>query len=224
MEFTTDLLSFSYACSYGHENVTDILKYTNKILLPPSVLYSLQENNDELETPLFFKVKNKVNDFYQVCGIHEFSAPPGVVHIPYYIMNTLGMSEGDTVTIELISPPEGSFIKIRPHKTEFIKLPDPKSILERILSRDYQVLTEGHTIQLKDEESDKVYEIDIVETKPDSIIKIIDINLEVDFDKPLDFVDEPEQKVRDISEKINSYSVSYDVKRFPGKGYRLGSS
>ena len=224
MEFTTDLLSFSYACSSCDEELINKLKNTNKLLLPQSVLYSLQEENEEFDSPLFFKLKNKSNDFYQVCGVHEFSAPPGVIHAPFYIMNTLGIKEGETVNIELISPPEGSFIKIRPHKTEFIKLPDPKSILERILSRDYQVLTEGHTIQLKDEESDKVYEIDIVETKPDSIIKIIDINLEVDFDKPLDFVDEPEQKVRNISEKINSYSVSYDVKRFPGKGYRLGSS
>ena len=173
---------------------------------------------------MFFKLKNKLNEFYQVCGVHEFSAPPGVIHAPFYIMNTLGIKEGDTVNIELVSPPDGSFIKIRPHKTEFIELTNPKAVMEKILSRDYQVLTEGHTIQLNYTDLNKVFEIDIVETKPSSTIKIVDVNLEVDFDTPLDYV-EPvkEEKVRDISKNVNNYSQNYDMKRFPGKGYRLGS-
>ena len=138
-------------------------------------------------------------------------------------MNTLGIREGETINIELVNPPEGSFIKIRPHKTEFIELPNPKELLEKILSRDYQVLKEGHTIQLYDTNSDKVYEIDIVETKPASIIKIIDINLEVDFEQPLDYV-EPVKEVKDISENVSNYSTNYNMTRFPGKGYMLGSS
>mgnify|MGYP003687939173 FL=1 len=84
-------------------------------------------------------------------------------------------------------------------------------------------MIEGHTIQLYDTNSDKVYEIDIVETKPASIIKIIDINLEVDFEQPLDYV-EPVKKVKDISQNVNVYSkMNYDMNRFPGKGYILGS-
>ena len=43
MEFTTDLLSFSYVCSSCDEELINILKYTNKLLLPQSVLYSFQE-------------------------------------------------------------------------------------------------------------------------------------------------------------------------------------
>ena len=34
-----------------------------------------------------------------------------------------------------------------------------------------------------------VYEIDIVETRPSGIIKIVDVNLEVDFEQPLDYVE-----------------------------------
>ena len=140
-------------------------------------------------------------------------------------MNNLGINEGDMVNIELVNPPEGSFIKIRPHKTEFIELPNPKTTLEQILSRDYQVLSEGHTIQLYDTESEKVYEIDIVETRPESIIKIVDINLEVDFEQPLDYVEPVKEEIRDVSSNLNEYSqMNYDMTRFPGKGYRLGSS
>ena len=224
MEYSTDISCFSYACSSCSEEQVSKLKNTNKLLLPQSVLYSLQEENEEFDSPLFFKLKNKLNEFYQVCGVYEFSAPPGVIHAPFYIMNTLGIKEGDTVNIELVLPPDGSFIKIRPHKTEFIELTNPKAVMEKILSRDYQVLTEGHTIQLNYTDLNKVFEIDIVETKPSSTIKIVDVNLEVDFDTPLDYV-EPvkEEKVRDISKNVNNYSQNYDMKRFPGKGYRLGS-
>ena len=56
------------------------------------VFYILsKENGDEFDSPLFFKLKNKSNEFYQVCGVREFSAPPGVIHAPYYVMNTLGI-------------------------------------------------------------------------------------------------------------------------------------
>ena len=73
-------------------------------------------------------------------GIQEFSAPPGVVYIPYHVMEGLGIDQGDTVTIELTSPPDGSYIKLQPHKTEFINLYDPKAILEKVLSKDYPVV------------------------------------------------------------------------------------
>lgn len=80
MEYTTDISCFSYACSSCGEELANKLKHTNKLLLPQSVLYSLQEDGEEFESPLFFKLKNKSNEFYQVCGVHEFSAPPGVIH------------------------------------------------------------------------------------------------------------------------------------------------
>ena len=224
MKYSTDISCFSYACSSCGEELANKLKHTNKLLLPQSVLYSLQEDGEEFESPLFFKLKNKSNEFYQVCGVHEFSAPPGVIHAPYYVMNTLGISEGETINIELVNPPEGNFIKIRPHKTEFIELTNPKAVMEKILSRDYQVLTEGHTIQLNYTDLDKVYEIDIVETRPSGIIKIVDVNLEVDFEQPLDYV-EPVKEEKEVSQNLDDYSqMNYDMKRFPGKGYRLGTA
>ena len=69
MEYTTDISCFSYACSSCGEELVNKLKHTNKLLLPQSVLYSLQEDGDEFESPLFFKLKNKSNEFYQVCGV-----------------------------------------------------------------------------------------------------------------------------------------------------------
>ena len=67
MEYSTDISCFSYACSSCDEELANKLKHTNKLLLPQSVLYSLQEDGEEFESPLFFKLTNKSNEFYQVC-------------------------------------------------------------------------------------------------------------------------------------------------------------
>ncbi len=199
-------MCFSYACSSQTEELIERVKYSNKILLPPSVLHQLQDNM----TTMFFKITNIENSFGQVCGVQEFTAPPGVVLVPYHILDGLGLTEGSTVNIDLSTPPDGSYIKLQPHKTEFIELPDPKALLEKALSVNYPVVTEGHTITIQNPETDKVYHIDIVKTEPSPIIKIIDVNVNVDFEAPLDYVPPPPVE-------------KYDKERFPGKGHKLGS-
>lgn len=201
----TKLMCFSYACSSQPDELTQRIKYSNKILLPPNVLHQLQDNT----TTMFFKITNIENSFGQVCGVQEFTAPPGVVHAPYHIMEGLGLKEGSRVNIELSTPPDGSYIKLRPHKTEFIELSDPKALLEKALSVNYPAVTEGHTITVQDPETNKVYHIDIVKTEPSPIIKIIDVNINVDFEPPLDYVPPPPV-------------IKYDTERFPGKGHKLG--
>lgn len=254
--FTTTLLCFSYICSSQSEELTSRVKYSNKILLPPSVLYNINnhhsrsqtENNDAFNDVMFFKIKNLENEITEVCGVQEFSAPPGVVHIPYHIMEGMGIKEGSNVEISLYNPPNGSYVKLQPHKTEFIELSDPKAVLEKILSRDYPVVSQGQTIALYYKEVDKVYHIDIVKAEPAEVIKIINVNLNVDFDPPKDYKrSSPNDKRSSPRNKFppspplappgtpdnlpdllpcssperNLYS--YDNIRFPGKGRRLGS-
>ena len=43
MAFKQDLSCFSFTCSAQSEELTSRLKHSNKILLPPSVLYALNE-------------------------------------------------------------------------------------------------------------------------------------------------------------------------------------
>lgn len=207
IKMNTTLMCFSYACSAQPDELIQRVKYSNKILLPQSVLHQLQDNT----TTMFFKITNINNTFGQVCGVQEFTAPPGVVLVPYHVMEGLGLKEGNNVQVELSTPPDGCYIKLQPHKTEFIELPDPKALLEKALSVNYPVVTEGHTITIQNPDTNKVYHVDIVKTEPASIIKIIDVNVNVDFDPPLDYVPPP------IVEK-------YDEERFPGKGHKLGSA
>ena len=249
MSNTTELLCFSYACSSQNPEMIEKLRCSNKILLPESMLFELtKDNHDSLEQKLYFKVTNKETQYGEVCGVHEFSAPPGVVYLPYHIMESCALQEGNTVKVDLISPPKGNFMKIRLHNSkEFSKLTNPKVVLEKIISRDYPVVTQGQTIALNYTDLNKVFMIDIVETKPSEIIEIINTDINVDFDKALDYVEPAPKKEpvkdawvpplnknvkinQDISgstihqnRNINKYKKTEGFVAFSGKGNLLGS-
>ena len=237
MAKTMELLCFSYACSSQNPEMIEKLKHSNKILLPESLLFELtKENHDSLDNKMYFKVSHTETGYGEVCGVHEFSAPPGVVHLPYHIMNSCSIGEGTNVKIELVTPPKGSFIKLRLHNSkEFSKLSDPKAVLEKIMSSDYPVVTQGQTIAIHYRDLNKVFMMDIVETKPSEVIEILNADINVDFDKALDYEEpKPEPQVawsesksqaRDISSNLSNYKINtdYDMKRFPGTGHRLGS-
>lgn len=223
------------------------LRCSNKILLPESMLFEItKDNHDSLAQKLYFKVSNKETQYGEVCGVHEFSAPPGVVNLPYHIMESCSLEEGSTVQVDLLSPPKGNFMKIRLHNSkEFSKLSNPKVVLEKIMSRDYPVVTQGQTIALNYTDLNKVFMVDIVETKPSEIIEIINTDINVDFDKALDYVEPPpkeEKKVawvphntntnvkisKDISgstlknRRLNQYKKTGEFVPFSGKGNVLG--
>ena len=232
-----ELLCFSYACSSQNPEMIEKLKHSNKILLPESLLFELtKENHDSLDNKMYFKVSHTETGYGEVCGVHEFSAPPGVVHLPYHIMNSCSIGEGTNVKIELVAPPKGSFIKLRLHNSkEFSKLSDPKAVLEKIMSSDYPVVTQGQTIAIHYRDLNKVFMMDIVETKPSEVIEILNADINVDFDKALDYEEpkpepqaawsESKSQARDISSNLSNYKINtdYDMKRFPGTGHRLGS-
>lgn len=228
------LTCFSYTCSAVEQSTQDILKYSNKILLPESILHKMDER-DDVEYPLFFKVINPICEFGRVCAVHEFTATEGLVNLPYYIMEDLGIKEGSTVNIKYINPTKGSYIKLRPHTTEFINLSNPKKVLEHIMSKDYPVVTKGETIVINYKDLNKKFRIDIIDTKPSEIIKIINTDLDLEFDKPIDYVepkpveksqvnnyiDEVKQPPQNV--KIDDFKQNGKFVPFSGKGNVLGS-
>lgn len=239
MEHTMELLCFSYACSAQNPEMIEKLKHSNKILLPESLLFELTKvNHDSLDNKLYFKISHLETGYGEVCGVHEFSSPLGVVHLPYHIMNSCSIDEGTNVKVELVSPPKGSFIKLRLHNSkEFSKLSNPKAVLEKIMSKDYPVVTQGQTIAIHYTDLNKVFMMDIVETKPSEVIEILNADIKVDFDKALDYVEpeptppvqedwsESKTQEKNISSNLSNYmsNTDYDMRRFPGQGRRLGT-
>ena len=239
----TQLTCFSHNSALINDDIKKDLKCSNKIILPASVLFNItNENEDDNISKLYFKISNVENLFGVVCAVHEFSAPQSVVHVPYYIMDECGIDNGDKVDVKLVSPNKGTYMKIKLHNgKEFSKIEDPKKMLEKYLSKNYPVVTQGHTIKIK-YENKKTFYIDIVETKPDETIEIFNVDLNVDFDKPYDYdeiekerleklkkIEEEKQKKLLEDRKIRNEKVKKFKKTqtgfipFSGKGYTLGS-
>ena len=237
----TQLTCFSHNSALINDDTKQDLKCSNKIILPTSVLFDITSENDDI-SKLYFKVSNVESKFGVVCAVHEFSAPQSVVHVPYYIMEECGINNGDKVDIKVVVPKKGTYMKIKLHNgKEFSNIENPKEMLEKYLSRNYPVVTQGHTIKIKYENKETFY-MDIVETKPNEIIEIFNIDLNVDFDKPYDYeeiekerleklkkIEEEKQKKLLEERKIRNENISKfktsskSFVPFSGKGYTLGS-
>ena len=187
--YKTTLSCFSFTCSSKTEEMINRCRYSNKILLPPDALQELIARDLFTENDImFFKVINKKIEFGVVCSVQEFTASPGMCHIPYHIMEELAITEGETVEIEKVSPPKGTYVKLRPQETAFIELANPKAILEKIMCQDYPVITEGQTITINYKDLGKIFSIDILETQPEEVVSIIDTDLNVEFGEPADYI------------------------------------
>ena len=187
--YKTTLSCFSFTCSSQSEEIINRCRYSNKILLPPDILRELMARDLFTENDImFFKVINKKIEFGVVCSVQEFTASPGMCHIPYHIMEELAITEGETVEIEKVSPPKGTYVKLRPQETAFIEMSNPKAILEKIMCQDYPVITEGQTITINYKDLGKIFSIDILETQPEEVVSIIDTDLNVEFGEPADYI------------------------------------
>ena len=168
----------------------DDIELSNSIILPPSALghlSSMKSFNDS-KNPILFRILNIELNISTHCGVAEFTAEEGTCYLPTNMFDKLRLMEGWRVSIRNTVLKPGMFIKLQPHKTEFIQNPNPKTILEYNL-RNYFCVTEGDTISVKFEK--KVYKIDVIECKPDKAIRTLNTDLEVDFCPPKDYKEPP---------------------------------
>ena len=223
------LLAWSPAFLQEEGKNTKDLAHTNKIILSEDILYEYKDDKEMF--PLTFRIINPDTLLSTVCAVHEFTALPGTCVIPYRIMENLMLEQGSTVNLVYEAIPKGSYIKIRPHKTKFIELSNPKAVLEKHININYPTLTKGETISINYNE--EIYFIDIVETEPVESINILNSDINLDFDKPLDYVEPPKPEKKEENEIIRPVmkrGVSSYAKEkagvfvpFSGKGYTLGT-
>ena len=180
----------------------DDIDISNSIILPPSALQKLStlRNFGNTNDPVLFKILNIDLQIFTHCGVKEFTAQEGCCYLPFNMFDKLCLEEGQKVNLRALSLKPGTFIKLQPHKTAFIELPNPKAILEYSL-RDYFCVTEGDTISIKF--NNRIYKIDVIQCKPDKQIRTLNCDLVVDFDPPKDYK-EPETKKEGINIKFKS--------------------
>jgi ubiquitin fusion degradation protein 1 len=94
--------------------------------MPPSALANL--TSLDLEGPWMFKLRNPANPAASThAGVLEFIAQEGCVHLPYWMMKTLRLNEGDPIRITGAELPKGKFIKFQPQQVHFLEVSDPKA-------------------------------------------------------------------------------------------------
>lgn len=95
--------------------------------MPPSALANLTQL--DLESPWTFKLSNPQNPAATThAGVLEFIAEEGCVHLPYWMMKTLRLNEGDPIRITGAELPKGKFVKLQPQQVHFIEISDPKAV------------------------------------------------------------------------------------------------
>lgn len=97
------------------------------VIMPPSSLAHL--TSLDLESPWKFKLRNPANPAASThAGVLEFIAQEGVVHLPYWMMKTLRLNEGDPIRITGAELPRGKMVKLQAQSVHFLEVSDPKAV------------------------------------------------------------------------------------------------
>lgn len=155
-----------------------------RIFLPPSALDQLTRLN--IVYPMLFKLTNPQKERVTHCGVLEFVADEGKCYMPYWMMRNLLLDEGAFVKIESVSLPVATFSKFQPQSVDFLDITNPKAVLENEL-RSFACLTTGDVIAIS--YNDRIYELCVLETKPEPAVSIIECDMNVDFAPPVGYVE-----------------------------------
>ena len=95
--------------------------------MPPSALARL--THLDLESPWPFQLRNPTNPAASThAGVLEFIAEEGVVHLPFWMMKTLRLNEGDPIRITGTELVKGKFVKLQAQSVLFLEISDPKAV------------------------------------------------------------------------------------------------
>uniref|UniRef100_A0A3Q2EE38 Ubiquitin recognition factor in ER-associated degradation protein 1 n=1 Tax=Cyprinodon variegatus TaxID=28743 RepID=A0A3Q2EE38_CYPVA len=202
--FSTQYRCYSVSMLAGPNDRSDVEK-GGKIIMPPSALDQLSRLN--ITYPMLFKLTNKNSDRMTHCGVLEFVADEGICYLPHWMMQNLLLEEGGLVQVESVNLMVATYSKFQPQSPDFLDITNPKAVLENAL-RNFACLTTGDVIAINYNE--KIYELRVMETKPDKAVSIIECDMNVDFDAPLGYK-EPERRAQNHDEPT----------AFTGSGNRL---
>lgn len=174
------------------------LESGGKIVLPPSALDTLARLN--ITFPMLFQLEAR-DGRKTHCGVQEFVAEEGHANVPYWLMQNLLVQEGGMITVRNANLPKGTFVKFQPQTSDFLKISNPKAVLEATL-RGFTCLTKGDTIAIN--YNNKTYYIDVLEVAPGEAISIIETDVNVDFAAPADYVEPETSKAKPAAAAANA--------------------
>jgi len=178
--FNTQYRCYSVSMLPGTER-SDV-EAGGKIIMPPSALDQLTRLH--IQYPMLFKLTNKKVNRTTHCGVLEFVADEGKIHIPYWMMVNLMLDEGGLIQVESATLPVATYSKFQPLSADFLELTNPKAVLEMRL-RHFACLSTGDVIAIN--YNNKIYELNVLDTKPAAAVSIIECDMNVDFESPVGY-------------------------------------
>jgi ubiquitin fusion degradation protein 1 len=107
----------------------DVFSSQLLVIMPQSALANL--TNLDLESTWMFQLRNPANPAASTHGgVLEFIAEEGVVHLPYWMMRTLRLNEGDPIRITGTELPKGKLVKLQAQQVHFLEISDPKAVYD----------------------------------------------------------------------------------------------
>jgi ubiquitin fusion degradation protein 1 len=193
--------------SFAFANKKTLSEVGDKVILPASKLHDFE--NNRIPFPFTFQLlplssKDTNNNNAKIteatstnenasklemtqthCGVLDFTAPNETAYLPHHMMTKLNIDEGDAVLFRSVVLPQGSFAKFQPHSIQWIEIDEVerKRILESQL-RKYQTLSLHDLVVI--EHQNVTYFFTVLELKPSSAVCILDSDLEVDIEEPVD--------------------------------------
>jgi len=193
-----------------------------KIIMPPSALDQLTRLN--IQYPMLFKLTNRKGNKTTHCGVLEFVADEGKIYIPYWMMQNLMLEEGGMINVESATLPVATYSKFQPLSADFLDLTNPKAVLEMRL-RHFACLSKGDIIAIN--YNSRIYELNVMETKPAAAVTIIECDMNVDFEAPPGYQEPQVPRQEPMEEEEPELDISQMLPEetgfiaFGGSGNRL---
>ena len=97
------------------------------VIMPPSSLARL--TSLDLQSPWQFHLRNPSNPAAEThAGVLEFIAEEGVAYLPYWMMKTLRLNEGDPIRITGAELPKGKLVKLQAQSVHFLEISNHKVV------------------------------------------------------------------------------------------------
>ncbi|XP_047943241.1 ubiquitin recognition factor in ER-associated degradation protein 1-like [Salvia hispanica] len=155
------------------------LESGNKVVLPPSCLSRLKDMG--VRFPWLFKIESFKSEKISHCGMLEFCADEGSVYVPRWMMENLGIREGEDVILRDAWAMTGTRMKLQPHEG---------------------ALLEGDTIGVRCGEREREFLVDVLDVGPGGdVISLCDTDCAVEFATPLDYLNKEREKEKKEKEK-----------------------
>eukprot|EP00009_Paramoeba_aestuarina_P002692 CAMPEP_0201515564 /NCGR_PEP_ID=MMETSP0161_2-20130828/7095_1 /ASSEMBLY_ACC=CAM_ASM_000251 /TAXON_ID=180227 /ORGANISM="Neoparamoeba aestuarina, Strain SoJaBio B1-5/56/2" /LENGTH=230 /DNA_ID=CAMNT_0047912421 /DNA_START=56 /DNA_END=745 /DNA_ORIENTATION=- len=166
-----------------------------KVMLPEAVMHSLMIAG--VDYPMLFRISaaksvekehtEKIR--YIHCGVLEFTSPGNTIVLPDWMVAYLGADDFGNLVVESVSLPLGGYVKLRALEETFLKLHNPKAVLEHNLA-DFSALTKGVTIEIF--HNNQTYHVSVCDIQAQNDdpradsdgICIIDVDVVLDIDHP----------------------------------------